>query len=106
AQARTRRPAPDPYRRGRRPRAARVRGVARERGGVRLALAGRYPSRAGAALQPLRGRAALRRAARRGAAGARVKTDGTTVNIIGAGLAGALLAVLLARRGFAVALYE
>ncbi|HWW33520.1 MAG TPA: NAD(P)/FAD-dependent oxidoreductase [Steroidobacteraceae bacterium] len=35
-----------------------------------------------------------------------MKTDGTTVNIIGAGLAGALLAVLLARRGFAVALYE
>jgi kynurenine 3-monooxygenase len=31
---------------------------------------------------------------------------GTTVNIVGAGLAGALLAVLLARRGFAVALYE
>ena len=31
---------------------------------------------------------------------------GTTVNIIGAGLAGALLAVLLARRGFAVTLYE
>lgn len=31
---------------------------------------------------------------------------GTTVNIIGAGLAGALLAVLLARRGRAVTLYE
>jgi kynurenine 3-monooxygenase len=31
---------------------------------------------------------------------------GTTVNIVGAGLAGALLAVLLARRGFAVTLYE
>jgi kynurenine 3-monooxygenase len=31
---------------------------------------------------------------------------GTTVNIIGAGLAGALLAVLLARRGLAVTLYE
>ncbi len=31
---------------------------------------------------------------------------GTTVNIIGAGLAGALLAVLLARRGSAVTLYE
>jgi kynurenine 3-monooxygenase len=33
-------------------------------------------------------------------------TPGTTVNIIGAGLAGALLAVLLARRGLAVTLYE
>ncbi len=31
---------------------------------------------------------------------------GTTVNIIGAGLAGALLAVLLARRGLGVTLYE
>lgn len=31
---------------------------------------------------------------------------GTCVNIVGAGLAGALLALLLARRGFAVALYE
>ena len=31
---------------------------------------------------------------------------GTPVNIVGAGLAGALLAVLLARRGFAVTLYE
>lgn len=31
---------------------------------------------------------------------------GTGVNIVGAGLAGALLAVLLARRGFAVTLYE
>jgi len=33
-------------------------------------------------------------------------TPGTSVNIIGAGLAGALLAVLLARRGFAVTLHE
>ena len=35
-----------------------------------------------------------------------MKSGGATVNIIGAGLAGALLAVLLARRGLAVALYE
>jgi kynurenine 3-monooxygenase len=35
-----------------------------------------------------------------------VKSAGTTVTIVGAGLAGALLAVLLARRGFAVTLYE
>jgi kynurenine 3-monooxygenase len=35
-----------------------------------------------------------------------VKTAGATVSIVGAGLAGALLAVLLARRGFAVTLYE
>ena len=33
-------------------------------------------------------------------------TVGTPVNIVGAGLAGALLAVLLARRGFAVTLYD
>jgi kynurenine 3-monooxygenase len=35
-----------------------------------------------------------------------VRNTGTTVNIVGAGLAGALLAVLLARRGLAVTLYE
>ena len=35
-----------------------------------------------------------------------MKSGAITVNIIGAGLAGALLAVLLARHGFAVALYE
>jgi kynurenine 3-monooxygenase len=35
-----------------------------------------------------------------------MRAAGVTVNIIGAGLAGALLAVLLARRGFAVTLYE
>ncbi|HLJ38275.1 MAG TPA: FAD-dependent oxidoreductase, partial [Steroidobacteraceae bacterium] len=33
-------------------------------------------------------------------------SSGACVNIVGAGLAGALLAVLLARRGFAVTLYE
>ncbi len=33
-------------------------------------------------------------------------SPGTAVNIVGAGLAGALLALLLARRGFAVTLYE
>jgi kynurenine 3-monooxygenase len=35
-----------------------------------------------------------------------MRAAGTAVNIIGAGLAGALLAVLLARRGFAVTLHE
>jgi kynurenine 3-monooxygenase len=35
-----------------------------------------------------------------------VRTPRTPVNIVGAGLAGALLAVLLARRGYQVALYE
>ena len=75
---------------------------------VRLALAGHHPRGAGAALQPLRGRAGTsRRQLQRGAArSARERPAARAVNIVGAGLAGALLALLLARRGLRVDLFE
>jgi kynurenine 3-monooxygenase len=50
---------------------------------------------------------ALRHGAAAGAAGAPLSTLAEReVSIVGAGLAGALLALLLARRGLRVALYE
>src|SRR6185437_15166978 len=55
----------------------------------------------------LRGCLPRRRGARPGRAPPAVKAGaGEPVNIVGAGLAGALLAVLLARRGFSVDLYD
>ncbi len=59
------------------------------------------------ALQQLRRCIPRRRGARASAAPAAVKPRAEQpVNVVGAGLAGALLAVLLARRGFAVEVYE
>src|SRR5579863_10395057 len=73
---------------------------------MRLALPGHHPRGAGAALQPLRGRVAVRAGAAGGGAGRRLKGPARTINIVGAGLAGSLLALLLARRGLAVTLFE
>ncbi|TLY81286.1 MAG: hypothetical protein E6K41_07265 [Gammaproteobacteria bacterium] len=74
---------------------------------MRLALAGHHPRGARAALQPLRGRLAVRSHSGRCAPGSGVsRARLPPVNIVGAGLAGALLALLLARRGIAATLHE
>ena len=58
-------------------------------------------------LQPLRGRARARGRTRRRAQGNYLSlTSAGGVNVIGAGLAGSLLAILLARRGLRVTVYE
>src|SRR5579863_3948480 len=69
---------------------------------MRLALPGHHPRCAGAALQTLRGRVAVRAGAAGGGAGRRLKGPARTINIVGAGLAGSLLAL----RGLAVTLFE
>ena len=84
-------------------RPARVRGAQRARHRLRLARAGHHPRSAGAALQRLRGRAgASPRRYGSAAADPMSALRARAVNIVGAGLAGALLALLLARRGLRV----
>ena len=90
--------------RRREPRPAGVRGPRGTRHRGRLAHARHHPRGAGAALQRLRGRLALRAGA--GGGTARVSGGARVLNIVGAGLAGALLALLLARRGLSVTLHE
>ncbi len=68
------------------------------RHGGRLARARHHPRRPGAALQRLRGRLALRAGARGGCC-ARERAAARVLNIVGAGLVGALMALMLARRG-------
>jgi hypothetical protein len=67
---------------------------------LRLARAGRHPRRAGAAVQPLRGRRALRRGARGGAAMSRRSPSSAP------GSAARWRRSFLARRGLEVTLYE
>ena len=80
---------------------ARVRCAPGARHGVRLAQAGHHPRGARAPVQPLRGRAQFAQALGEILRRTRMKSAAhPPVNIVGAGLAGALLALLLARRGY------
>ena len=79
----------------------------RPRHHLRLARTRHHPHRPRAALQPLHGHLRTRRRAHRRAQGNCLSLKAAAgVNIIGAGLAGSLLAILLAKRGFKVTVYE